>query len=311
MSRKIYKYIGPSILKRATDRDGFIGLKCSYPKDYNDPYELFLSIDVNLEPQLLAYYNDSIGLIPQFPTTCFSNSPVIVPMWAHYGHSSRGFVIEIDEEKLSEKFEDISIGDVKYADSANKEIASFLTNAFGTKKPRHTFFLQKAVMASAYFTKQSCWSYEQERRVLVPQYIIEENDGNMIFFVPADCVTAIIAGAKIDNEYWQIAQQISHSIECELFRGYIGNSYPDMFFRGGNNEIFVFSGERIDRADAVCNVCSEPLTYGSDSIETCNWCSITEAHNEYAAMSNPYRALQQAGILEEHLKSMESIWHKK
>ena len=140
MSRKIYKYIGPKILELATARDEFFGLKCSYPKDYNDPYELFLSIDTNLDPQLLAFYKESVGEIPQYPTTCFSKSPVVVPMWAHYGHSSKGFVIEVDEDKLRDYFDDISIEDVDYSDSADEEIASCLTHAFATMKPRHTFF---------------------------------------------------------------------------------------------------------------------------------------------------------------------------
>ncbi len=93
MSKNLYKYIGPEIFELSTAKLGVIGFKCSYPKDYNDPYELFLSIDTSIDTQLLAFYKESVGEIPQFPTTCFSKSPVVIPMWAHYGHSSKGFVI--------------------------------------------------------------------------------------------------------------------------------------------------------------------------------------------------------------------------
>jgi len=311
MTKKIHKYVGPKILELAMVRDGFVGFKCSYPKDYNDPYELFLSIDTNIEPELLAFYKESVGEIPQYPTSCFSNSPVVVPMWAHYGHSSMGFVIEIDEDKLREYFEDILIEDVAYADSADEEVASSLSHAFGTMKPRHTFFFHKQVMASAYFSKQSCWSYEQERRVVVPQQNIEEINGNMVFFAPAECVTALIAGARIEDKYWQQAEKISDSIGCTLYRGYIGKSYPEIFFRDKNNRVHVFSDGGLIRTDTICKTCSEPLSHSDNESDVCSWCSITEVHEENAAKSNPYRVLQHAGILEEHVKAMESIWRGK
>ena len=43
---KIYKYVSESIIDLVLS-EGTIKLKCSYPKDYNDPYELFLSADLS------------------------------------------------------------------------------------------------------------------------------------------------------------------------------------------------------------------------------------------------------------------------
>src|SRR6202051_1411211 len=91
-----------------------VTLKCSLPKDFNDPYELFLTIDFNQEPDLLAFYADAIGEIPQSPTTCFSRSPAVIPMWAHYAQNHEGFVIEVSEEKLCEMLPEIACGDVSY-----------------------------------------------------------------------------------------------------------------------------------------------------------------------------------------------------
>jgi len=60
--------MGPEILDLAfSPEDEKVGFKCSLPEDYNDPYELFLSIDRTLDPQLLAFYQESIGEIPQIP----------------------------------------------------------------------------------------------------------------------------------------------------------------------------------------------------------------------------------------------------
>lgn len=311
MSRKIYKYIGPKILEQAMDRDGYVGFKCSYPKDYNDPYELFLSIDSNIEPQLLAFYKDSIGDMPQLPTSCFSKSPIVVPMWAHYGHSSSGLVIEIDEEKLAGYFEDISIEDVRYQDSPDKEIVSSLNHAFGTMKPRHTFFFHKQVKYSAYFSKQSCWSYEQERRIIVSKNDIEDIGGNMIFFVPVDCITALIAGARIKEEYLNKGKEISEAIDSKFYRAFVGKSYTEVFFKDASDKVHIFNGNKVIATDKICKTCSEPLSFDGKDKNMCSWCSITEAHEENAANSNPYRILQHAGILEQHLKGMESIWRGK
>jgi hypothetical protein len=45
MGRKIYKYMGSDVLPLAFDEEGSVSIKFSFPKDYNDPFELFLSID--------------------------------------------------------------------------------------------------------------------------------------------------------------------------------------------------------------------------------------------------------------------------
>jgi hypothetical protein len=311
MSNKLYKYIGPKILEISTAQKGIIGFKCSFPKDYNDPYELFLSIDAGLEPELLAFYKESVGEVPQLPTTCFSKSPVVVPMWAHYGHSSRGFVIEVDEDKLNKYFDDVSIENVTYTDRANEEIASQLMYAFGTCKPRHTFFFHKLVMASAYFSKQSCWNYEQERRVIVPKKYIEDVGENMIFPVPTECISSIIAGARVENEYLDKAKAISNLIGCTLYEGYIGISHPEIYLKDEDSKVCIFDGEAIVKAAKICQTCFEPLYQNDTEKKVCSWCSITEAHEKNAAGSNPYRVLQHAGILESHIKGMEDIFRGK
>ncbi len=311
MSKKLYKYIGPKILELSTSRTGFIGFKCSYPKGYNDPYELFLSIDTSIDTQLLAFYKDSVGEIPQIPTTCFSKSPVVVPMWAHYGHSSQGFVIEVDEDKLEEYFNDISIKDVTYTDIANEAITTSLSRAFVTCKPRHTFFLHKLVMASAYFSKQSCWSYELERRVIIPSKETEDINGNMIFSVPTDCVTAIVAGAKVEGEYWQKAEEISHSIGCKLYKAVVGKSFPEKYLKDLNGVVYIYKNGEIVKTTSICQTCSEPLKKEDSKSKKCSWCAITETHETNAARNNPYRMLEHAGILEEHLRGMEDIYSGK
>lgn len=312
MAKKLYKYMAPEILPLSFARDGYVGFKCSLPKDYNDPFELSLCIDRNLPPQLLAYYLESIGEIPQLPTSCFSKSPVVVPMWAHYSKTSAGFVVEIDEQKLSEFFEDASINDVTYADSAHEDITSHLQRAFGTCKPRHTFFFHKAIMYYAYFSKQACWSYEQERRLVVPLEYIENVNGNMILFVPIQCVTTVIAGARAEPSSVEIAKDISSKIGNRFLQSFVGLSYPKKYMKDIDGTVYVFDGEEIIRSKSNCEMCAEPIEEQVQNAvdKKCAWCAINDSHRQSAAESNPYRALNYAGILEQHIQTMEELFKR-
>src|SRR4051794_31212825 len=105
---KLYKYLSPGNLDSMFARGGLVGLKCDFPKNYNDPFELFLGIDpTEASEEDIAYYIEILGEIPQMPTTCFSKRPDVIPMWAHYGRDHTGYVVEIDEKKLAKS---ISIG---------------------------------------------------------------------------------------------------------------------------------------------------------------------------------------------------------
>jgi hypothetical protein len=90
MSQNLYKYLRPEHLEKILRGADRATLKCSYPKDFNDPYELFLTVDFRKRPELLALYQDVIGQLPHIPTTCFSRSPIVIPMWAHYAQNHEG-----------------------------------------------------------------------------------------------------------------------------------------------------------------------------------------------------------------------------
>ena len=312
MSKKIYKYIGPSILNIAFSNSGFIGLKCSYPKDYNDPYELFLTIDQNIKPEILAYYQEVIGKIPQRPTTCFSNLPIVTPMWAHYAHNLSGFVIEIDEEKLKNALNDISIGDIKYKDQIDSSISTTLHHAHGTLKPRHTFFLGKEAYSTAYFTKNILWSYESERRVVVTDDDITIIDDNMILFIPTECVSAIISGTRTSQRMKESCINLCDTLSFEYFEMQIGRSYPTPYFIDKSNTSYMFINGSIVRADLCCETCNEPIVDKKDrNIDKCPWCAIRESHQFLAARSNPLRMLDRQNRLESYLTTCEEMYKAK
>ncbi len=311
MGKKIYKYIGPDILDIAFSKDGFVGLKCSYPKDYNDPYELFLCIDPEESPELLAFYQETIGKIPQRPTTCFSNSPTVTPMWAHYAQTLSGFVIELDEDLLNEFLADSSIDDVDYQDEANEEISTLLHHAYVTCKPRHTFFLEKAVFGSAYFTKKKCWSYESERRLVVSDKDVSKQDGIMILYVHTSCVTAIISGPRTDDDYKNKSKQLCCKLSCNYYEMIIGNSYPEPYFVDSNRKAHLFYEGQIKIFESTCKTCNEPINNHLEKKEfKCPWCTIDNLHIQNATKRNPYRVIAGAGLLAEYLQRCEEIYRK-
>lgn len=303
MSKKIYKYLGPSLSQLALSTEGAM-FKCSLPRDFNDPYELFLTVDFSSDAGALACYQEAIGSIPQLPTTCFSNSPAVSPMWAHYGQNVSGFVVEIDEEALIEAFPQSRLKDVRYQDNADAGLTEMLYRAHVIGKPRYTYFLQGGTFNAAYFTKASCWAYEMERRMIVDESAVRCSGELLLLDVPKSCITAVIAGARADEVLINELAGHATTFGCSFFQMKIGRTTISPYFLDGEGTPFIFNGERLVVADHPCESCKEPISEGNSA---CSWCQITDEHRYDAAIRNPYRILDHIGHLDSYLESMNKI----
>ncbi len=300
---KLYKYLAPDVLELVLSEEGIVSLRCSYPKEYNDPYELFLTIDADeVEPEVHAFYLEILGGIPQFPTTCFSKLPNVIPMWAHYARESKGFVIEVDEEELLKSLPEGSIDDVDYKDEPNVVDLDRLRLAHATTKPRHTILLQRSTFGNAYFTKHISWSYEAERRLIVDDTDVRMIGDLMILDLPTDCITAIISGPRSEDALTKRCREISRGMSCEYYEMQIGKSSMVPYFMNTSNEPFLFNGQGIENLDFYCEECGEPL-YKEDFL--CNWCKISETHQSEAASRNPLRLLSRYGLLEAYMNKKD------
>jgi len=304
MSKYIYKYVGPSYLDKVFSCKDHVTLKCSYPKDFNDPYELFLTIDFNERPEILAFYADAVGELPQLPTTCFSRSPAVLPMWAHYAQTLQGFCIEFDEELLAQSFPKSTFGDVDYQDAPNAGLTDMLHRAYGIGKPRYMYFLHKGVFSAAYYTKATCWNYEQERRMILKESETRRLDELILIDVPKECVTGLICGPRASIETLLAVREEANQSGCRYFELKIGKTSPNPFFIDADGDPFIFSGTEIERSDQFCDTCKEPI---SNAEEQCSWCQIDESHEDDAASRNPYRMLAHLGMLESYIESAEAI----
>lgn len=286
------------------ERNSFCGIKCSLPKDYNDPFELFLGVDANVSTECLATYREFIDEVPQLPTTCFSKSPIVPPMWAHYGQNQSGFVLEFDVQALENHFEEIQIREIDYRDTPDPSLQDHLERATATRKPRHAVWLTQAVMSSSYFSKYTDWSYEQECRIVAPTNCTENISGNEILFIPNSCLTSIITGQKIPAEKAEIASKIAAANKLDLYKLKIGRSFSRPFMSNTIGESYVFENGALSLADNTCGDCAEPIQSKSTK---CGWCSITEAHEQQAARGNMFRAMERLGTLDSYMEGVKDI----
>jgi hypothetical protein len=308
MSKKIYKYFGPSYLDKVIESPNLVTLKCSYPKNFNDPYELFLTIDFKQNPKVLAFYSDVMGDIPQLPTTCFSRSPSVLPMWAHYAQNLEGFVIEFDETMLTKLFPESGFGDVDYQDVPTSALMDILYRAFAIGKPRYLYMLQRGVFSAAYYTKALCWNYEQERRMIVRESETRTIDDLILIDIPKECITALICGPRMLPEKAAAIRDKANQLECNYFEMKIGRTSAIPFFLDTDGDSFIFAESRIKKTAKCCNSCKEPLLNRS---KLCPWCKINESHKTDAAERNAFRMMSHYGLLDEYIQKMEDITHGK
>ncbi|AOZ70626.1 hypothetical protein LPB142_15865 [Rhodobacter xanthinilyticus] len=115
--------------------------------------ELFLGIDLKQGSELLATYSEVVGEVPSQLTTCFSKSPVVAPMWAHYADNHRGCVIGFDVAALQDVFPDLLVRDIAYRDGPHEDLVRFTQMAAQRKKPRDAMALRDAVTYQPTFSK--------------------------------------------------------------------------------------------------------------------------------------------------------------
>ncbi|WP_341892492.1 DUF2971 domain-containing protein [Variovorax sp. YR752] len=304
MSKHLYKYVGHGFIDKVFSGPEIVTLKCGYPTEFNDPYELFLTMDFTEKPELIAFYGDVVGDLPQLPTTCFSRSPSVVPMWAHYANNLQGFALELDEDELSRHFPESLFKDVTYQDEPSDAVAGNLYRAYVIGKFRYMHFLQASVFHAAYFTKQLCWSYEMERRMVADESEITKRDGMVLLDVPTSCIKSIVCGPRASEETVTVLRGHADSIGCRFLQMKIGRTSGIPFFVALSGEPTIFANGSFTHSPTFCSGCKEPIGSGA---EQCSWCLIDDSHRENAAARNSYRLLHQHGLLEGYLEGINNI----
>lgn len=297
--RRLYKYIREASLSKSLEHPEFVSLKCSTPREYNDPYELFLTISFdNAEPEMLAFYNDLVGELPELPTTCFSRAPDVVPMWAHYAEDHTGAVVEFDENLLLEHFAGARVGDVEYRDEPDPGLGGALEFAYGTQKFRHSYSVAQSIFNAAYYTKTTAWSYERERRLVSKDEHLSNRGGLRLLDVPKECVTAFITGCRAKPATKSLLQTRAQQMGSAYYEMRIGRLTAAPYFVAPDDQPYRYTSEGLVPSPNYCLTCREPK---ESSDEECNWCRIGDEERSVAASNNPMRLLDRYGLLDEYI----------
>jgi hypothetical protein len=148
------------------------------PRHFNDPFEFTYLFGASSESKA-GYANKIIeDLRKRVCVLCFTRSNVNPLMWAHYGDSHKGFVVEYDvDDKFLTSSEynlvPVQAGDVAYpsknADGFLKsEDVESIRQVFSQGCGESVNLLKShlSIVQALYLKKHEVWSYEEEVRVV-------------------------------------------------------------------------------------------------------------------------------------------------
>ena len=114
-------------------------------------------------------------------------------MWAHYADAHKGIRIVFNKQSL--------IPNPKNLIKINKTTAQYKSGDYWKKGIKRRDFLNQ-IIGTVMRVKSSVWSYENEKRWLVPRQVVNEQnvDGREIMFVPIDlkAIVGIDFGLKCE-----------------------------------------------------------------------------------------------------------------
>jgi hypothetical protein len=272
-------------------------LRFGLPKDYNDPYELFLLPDGELDGvEERAFYEFFLRNLPQVPVTCFSRRPDSVVMWAHYCQLGSGVCLAIDEEAILSEVDLAYLEDVVYSDEPARVATSLVARACTTKKLRHTESVLASANLAAYLTKRRDWAYERECRMIVlPDAVFQKNNMLLARFT-AHCLKYVIVGPKATKETSDHVKRWADKSGVDLLEMQCSRRRHDPFFTA-DNRTFEWASDRFEASPFRCAVCREPLV---KQLSLCEWCQITEGEKRAAGQRN-------AMVLALHLGVMKGV----
>lgn len=171
-------------------------------------------------------------------------------------------------------------------------------------KPRYVYLLQKGVFSAAYYTKTTCWSYEQERRMVIHESETRRLGEMVLMDVPKNCVTALISVSRASDETIAALRDRAEELGCNYFHQRVGRTSALPYFIDSIENPYVFDGDGIRPSTRYCGSCNEPIPSATDE---CSWCRIDESYRNAAASRNPYRMMAHYGMLESYIEDMNGV----
>jgi hypothetical protein len=271
----IFKYVSPDAVPKVFEDAKELSIRFGLPKNYNDPYELFLKPDPPLEAEeQRAFYDYFLGKVAEAPVACFSRRPDSVVMWAHYAKEAAGICLSFDEDTVVDQLPIAYVGNIEYADGPATISATIVEYAYATGKRRHTLRLIEVAHRAAYFTKRADWQYEAERRIVVTPDAVENRNGVLLGRVSPRALRHIILGPRVALDVKELCRARAQQWGVSLIELRIGARTFVPFFTSPDMGATTWSGTDFQRVANVCGGCGEPAELSESG--KCQWCSITE-----------------------------------
>lgn len=293
----IYKYLGLSIKDVFSECGNSFTIKISTLKEYNDPYEQFLTIDFSQDPSDIAQYKEAIRNEVDCFVSCFSKSPDIPPMWAHYANNMTGIVLEIDEGYLHDAISSdnneslIQFSDIEYRETPNPDLQRAIMLAQTTCDRRNYFRQQSAIRYAMYFYKTSSWQYENERRLLLdpnikytPKKIGQGNTINLLELT-SECITSIIYSdeSNLTLEDRALLELLKNKNRIQIYQAKVDKAVMRPYFVDDSLEAYQFIDNKFQVIRSCCK-CNAPHNNRDDM---CPDCAISEEDEIKAYFANP------------------------
>lgn len=157
--------------------------------------------------KLKKYIKDDFNII------CLSKTNKINSLWAHYAENHEGICIEYDIKNCNINFIKDFCFEVEYANLSD--------NTGAIKEYFEDNHLNLNLMIKPLLKKSKDWSYEEEWRIILHDYILSQNHDNfysdkhyMRFIKP----TAVYMGFKINEEDEKLIRDICKIQNIDLFK---------------------------------------------------------------------------------------------
>lgn len=198
----------------------------SHYKKFNDPFEFkMMTIDterLNDTEWKIEHIESYLDLFKDRTLiSCFSSDGNNMPMWAHYANNHKGYCVKYSVLKPE------SIFPVLYEPIRVKS-AVIITNLIsemykgyekGLPEPTEEFYKYFSYFYLSLTCKHDFWGYENEYRLLYPDFGLEEKVGKLVDLCEVGLkVDAIYIGYKCDAEYVSNLMEIGKTIECEVYK---------------------------------------------------------------------------------------------
>lgn len=292
----VFKYLAVEGARRVLAQDDSLSLKFGLPKEYNDPYELFLQPSERLDAEeLRAFFDFFFGRVVQTPVLCLSLRPECVPMWAHYAEEGAGIVLGFDEDALAEHFALAYLADVEYSDAPASVDAHLIQWAFTTGKRRHAIRLLAKAHRAAYFRKRQEWQYERERRLVVATDEVPLVNGLLLATLSSTALRCAICGPRTPTDLRLRCELMQAQLGIPLFDFMVGRRSYEPMFRQSDARVVRWSGSDFVEVEQTCATCSEPSD-DLDGTARCEWCRIGDDAHRAAAKKSMLAATLYFGL---------------